>query len=137
MASEKDLSQAMDWVRKAVKPLKGFRVMTEKPFASRLQALLARGDEAVFGLAELAAQPGMSWKKALKAWDGDASAYLDRERGADEAFPWECIDIGAEWANGSTLEPTDQLPQVNPPPPEPQPPLPDDMGQTGLRPVGL
>ena len=98
MASEDDLERAMGWVRAAVKPLKGFRAMTEKPFSARLQALLARGDERVFDLAELASAPGMSWKKALKAWDGDQGRYLDRERAKDEAFAWECIDIGVDRA---------------------------------------
>lgn len=98
MAGEAELERAMDWVRAAVKPLKGFRAMTEKPFASRLQGLLARGDESVFDLAELAAEPGGSWRAALKRWDGDASAFLDRERGEDEAFPWECIDVGVDRA---------------------------------------
>lgn len=96
MASDADLSQSMDWVRKAVKPLKGFRAMTEKPFSARLQALLARGDADVFELAELASEEGMSWKKALKRWDGDMAAYIDRERTEDEVFPWECIDIGVD-----------------------------------------
>jgi radical SAM superfamily enzyme YgiQ (UPF0313 family) len=94
MADEAALEWAMGQVRAMVKPLRGFRAMLERPGPARLQGLLARGDEAVFDLAELAARPGMGWRRALKAWEGDPGAYLDRERGRDEAFPWECIDIG-------------------------------------------
>jgi radical SAM superfamily enzyme YgiQ (UPF0313 family) len=94
MADEVALEWALGRVRALVKPLRGFRCMLERPGPARLQGLLARGDEAVFDLAELAARPGMGWRRALKAWEGDPGAYLDRERGRDEAFPWECIDIG-------------------------------------------
>lgn len=94
MADDKQLKWAMGRVRDAVKPVKGFRAMTEKPFSARLQGLLARGDEEVFDLAEIAARDGMTWRKALKQWGGDAGTYLDAERGRDEVFPWECVDIG-------------------------------------------
>jgi len=96
MRSEADLDAVMRRIKSLVKPLKGFRSMLEKPASARLQGLLARGDERVFELAEIAAQPGMSWRAALKQWDGDPAKYLDRERGADEAFPWECIDTGVD-----------------------------------------
>lgn len=94
MADEAQLEWALGRVRDLVRPLRGFRAMLERPGPARLQALLARGDETVFELAELAARPGMGWRRALKAWDGDPGTFLDRERGQDEAFPWECIDSG-------------------------------------------
>ncbi|MBU1001973.1 MAG: radical SAM protein [Proteobacteria bacterium] len=96
MASEDQLSWAMRRIRDVVKPLKGFRSMVEKPFSARLQAMLARGGEEIFALAEVAARPGMSWKKALREWDGDMGLILDRERGEDEVFPWECLDMGVD-----------------------------------------
>ncbi|NJB67774.1 radical SAM superfamily enzyme YgiQ (UPF0313 family) [Desulfobaculum xiamenense] len=96
MASEAHLDQAMKWLKKAVKPVKGVQVRVDKPGPSRLQGLLARGDEKVFDLIELAALEGKGWKHALREWDGDPADYLDRERGADEKFPWECIDTGVD-----------------------------------------
>jgi len=96
MATEDALNEAMARVRAAVKPLKAFRAMLEKPFSARLQALLARGGEEIFELAELAAEPGMGWRRALKEWDGDPALVLDRERGEDEIFPWECLEIGVK-----------------------------------------
>jgi radical SAM superfamily enzyme YgiQ (UPF0313 family) len=94
MASEEALNQSLARFRAAVKPLKGFTAKTESPFAARLQGLLARGGEDVWALACAAAEPGVTWRKALQEWDGDPAAILDRERGKDEPFPWECVDIG-------------------------------------------
>jgi len=94
MATEEHLNKVMKKLKSVVKPIKGFQVRVDKPAPARLQGLLARGDEKVFDLIEMSACQGLSWKKALRAWDGDMSAYLDRERGADEAFPWECIETG-------------------------------------------
>ncbi|BBD08537.1 radical SAM protein [Desulfovibrio ferrophilus] len=96
MATEKQLSSAMQQIRAVVKPLKGFRAMVEKPSSARLQALLARGGEEIFDLAEAAARPGMSWKKALKQWDVDPAQILDRERDENEVFPWECLEMGVD-----------------------------------------
>lgn len=94
MASEEHLNKVMKKLKKVVKPVKGFQVRVDKPAPARLQGLLARGDEKIFDLIEIAAQKGMNWRKALREWDGDPADYLDRERGADEVFPWECIDNG-------------------------------------------
>ncbi|MEW5773833.1 MAG: radical SAM protein [Thermodesulfobacteriota bacterium] len=94
MAGEDALNQSLARFRAAVKPLKGFSAKTESPFAARLQGLLARGGEDVWDLACRAAEPGVTWRRALQEWDGDPAAILDRERGRDEPFPWECVDIG-------------------------------------------
>ncbi len=96
MADEAQLSKAFAWVRRAAKPYKGVKVHAERPGPARLQALLSRGDERLFPLLADAAEVG--WKKALKRWDGDPAAYLDRERGKDEVFPWDFMDIGVSRA---------------------------------------
>ena len=55
----------------------------------------------------MAAEGEMSWRAALDSWrtaimdagGADPMAeVLDRERGRDEAFPWECIDLGLDRA---------------------------------------
>lgn len=94
MASEDALDHSLARFRAAVKPLKGFTARTESPFAARLQGLLARGGEDAWDLACAAAAPGAGWRRALRGWDGDPAAVLDRERGRDEPFPWECVDLG-------------------------------------------
>jgi len=93
MASEAAIEAAYGRVRQAVKGLKGFRVEVETASMARMQGLLARGDAALFSLITAAAEAG-SFRRALKRWDGDVSACLDRERPRDEAFPWEIVDVG-------------------------------------------
>lgn len=99
MASEDELNASQARFRAAVKPLKGFSAKTESPFAARLQGLLARGGEEVWDLACAAAEPGVTWRKALAEWPHDPADILDRERGRDEPFPWECVDIGVSRAH--------------------------------------
>ena len=93
MMSEEKLNARMKMLRQMVKPFKGVTLHHDNPFQARLQGLLARGGEELADFIMLAAEHG-GWKKALKRWDGDPSQVLDRERGADEVFPWEVIDIG-------------------------------------------
>jgi radical SAM superfamily enzyme YgiQ (UPF0313 family) len=99
MAGEALLEDRLAWLSSLVKPMRGVRLEGEKPFWARLQGLLARGGEEMAGLYVLAGERG--WREALAKWPatrgvdgGDAFAGLDRERARDEAFPWECIDIG-------------------------------------------
>lgn len=98
MAGEEALFASLARFRAAVKPLRGFVAKTESPFAARLQGLLARAGEEAWDLACLAAEPGATWRQALAAWPHDPADILDRERGEDEPFPWECIDIGVSRA---------------------------------------
>ncbi len=105
MASEERLAASLARVKTLAKAMPGFRFRGESPFAARLQGLLARGGEEVFSLVRLAAEQDLSWRAALESWKeiiGDAgghdpvAAILDHERGRDEAFPWECIDLGLD-----------------------------------------
>jgi radical SAM superfamily enzyme YgiQ (UPF0313 family) len=96
MASERALQDRIEQIRRIIKPLKGFAFNADKPRMARRQALLSRGDERLAALLLAAAEPGVGLTRALKAWDGDPDWYLDRERGEDERFPWEVIDLGVE-----------------------------------------
>ncbi len=93
MASEAVIEAAYARIRQAAKGLKGFRVETETPSMARMQGLLARGDERLFPLIEAAAAKG-GFRRALKDWDGDMAAILDRERPYEEVLPWDRIDTG-------------------------------------------
>ncbi|WP_247648421.1 radical SAM protein [Pseudodesulfovibrio sp. zrk46] len=95
MMSEQELNRRMKILTKMVKPYKGITFHHDNPFQARLQGMLARGGEEMADYILLAAEHG-GWKKALKKWDGDPSAILDHERGEDEVFPWEVIDIGVK-----------------------------------------
>ena len=92
MSAEHALEERLAQLAALVKPLRGVRIEGESPFWARTQGLLARGGEDLASLHVLAAEHG--WRQAMKEWPGDASAVLDRKRAKDEAFPWECIDIG-------------------------------------------
>jgi hypothetical protein len=96
MATEQALQDRIEQVRRIVKPLQGFAFKADRPRAARHQALLSRGDGRLADLLLLASDPGVGLQRALKTWDGDPGWYLDRERGADERFPWEVIDLGVE-----------------------------------------
>ncbi len=117
MASEEDIARAGERLKQAVAPHKGMRYSLDGAFAARVQGLLARGDERLFELILLAAKNGGNFKKALYAWDGDPAAYIDRERGPDEPFPWEIVDVGVsrdylrqEWRRYLDAVPTAKCP---------------------------
>ncbi|AMK10665.1 radical SAM protein [Pseudodesulfovibrio indicus] len=93
MMDEAALNERMKRLVKMAKPYKGVTLQHDDPFQARLQGLLARGGEELAEFILLAAEQG-GWKKALKLWKGDPSDILDRERGEDEPFPWEVVDIG-------------------------------------------
>ncbi|QGY42014.1 radical SAM protein [Pseudodesulfovibrio cashew] len=95
MMGEQELNARMKGLTKMVKPHKGVTLHHDNPFQARLQGLLARGGEDMADFILLAAEHG-GWKKALKLWNGDPAAVLDHERGRDEVFPWEVIDIGVK-----------------------------------------
>jgi radical SAM superfamily enzyme YgiQ (UPF0313 family) len=93
MAPEQALTRRLKQLRGLVRRFRAVSLAADSPGRARLQGLLARGDESLADLIELAAERG-GWKQGLAAWPGDASAFLDRERGRAERFPWEVIDAG-------------------------------------------
>ncbi|WP_243547378.1 radical SAM protein [Pseudodesulfovibrio tunisiensis] len=95
MASEEEIDRRFKILEKMMKPIKGVTFQHDSPFQARLQGVLARGGEELADFILLAAEHG-GWKKALKHWDGDPSAIIDRERDKDDPFPWDMIDIGVK-----------------------------------------
>jgi radical SAM superfamily enzyme YgiQ (UPF0313 family) len=117
MAGEAELEERLSAMAAMAKPLRGVRIDGEKPFWARLQGLLARGGEDLADLCALAGEHG--WRKAVKEWSGDFVSVLDRERGRDEAFPWEVIDIGVgrealwkEWERYASGKQTPKCPDT-------------------------
>jgi len=95
MAGEEEQTRRLKDMAKMVKKYKGVSLHHDSAWQARLQGLLARGDEKVADFIQLAAEEG-GWKKAFRKWNGDPGQYIDRERGEDEVFPWEVIDIGVK-----------------------------------------
>lgn len=93
MASEAALVAAQKRLAEMVKRYRGLTLNVDAPFQARLQGVLSRGGEEAFELVRLAAEHG-GWKKGMRRFEAETSTILDRERGVDETFPWEVIDVG-------------------------------------------
>ncbi|OIO04341.1 MAG: radical SAM protein [Desulfovibrionaceae bacterium CG1_02_65_16] len=93
MMSEERLIAAQKRLAEMVRPLRGVALSVDAPFQARLQGVLSRGGEEVFELVRLAAEHG-GWKKAMRRFEVETAELLDRERAADEIFPWEVVDVG-------------------------------------------
>jgi len=97
MASEASLVAAQRRLADMVKHHRGMTLNVDAPFQARLQGVLSRGGEESFALVQLAAELG-GWKKAMRRYEAETALVLDRERGADEVFPWEVVDMGVSRA---------------------------------------
>ncbi|MBI9080150.1 MAG: radical SAM protein [Pseudodesulfovibrio sp.] len=118
MAGEKELEARMKQLTLMVKPFKGVTLHHDAPFQARLQGMLARGGEELADFILLAAKHG-GWKKALKRWDGNMADIIDRERGENEIFPWEVIDVGVkreyllkEWKRAKAAQTSPKCPSL-------------------------
>jgi radical SAM superfamily enzyme YgiQ (UPF0313 family) len=98
MMGEAELVAAQKRLAEMVKPLRGVALNVDAPFQARLQGVLSRGGEEVFELVRLAAAEG-GWKKAMRRFEPETARLLDRERGTDEPFPWEVVDVGVRRAS--------------------------------------
>ena len=92
------LEDKLDLIKRAARRLDTIRVVHENPREAALQALLARGDRRVADFIELAAGLDGDWRRALREWDRDASAYTRRPRETTEVLPWDHFDVGVKKA---------------------------------------
>ena len=92
------LEDKLDAIKRAARRLDTIRVVHENPREAALQALLARGDRRVADFIELAAGLDGDWRRALREWDGDPTAYTRRPRETTEVLPWDHFDVGVKKA---------------------------------------
>ncbi|HEU4438128.1 MAG TPA: radical SAM protein [Methylomirabilota bacterium] len=92
------LEDKLDVIKRAARRLDTIRVVHENPREAALQALLARGDRRVADFIELAAGLEGDWRRALREWDRDPSAYTRRPRETSEILPWDHFDVGVKKA---------------------------------------
>lgn len=101
------LREKMQWVKRQ---LEGQRKRVQLHYAdekaSLLEAVLARGDRRLGPVLEQALRLGCQfdawndcfsfdlWMRAFEACGVAPGSYANRERKADEAFPWDVIDVG-------------------------------------------
>lgn len=91
-----ELKERAKWIKKALGKVPNVRVHFDLPKWSYVQALLSRGDRRVSFFLEKVALEGMSWTQAMQNAPLNPDFWVMRERGPDEAFPWEIIDHGLD-----------------------------------------
>ena len=96
MADRKEVEQKLKHLEKSLRGRKHIVVNVESPKEAYVQGVLARGGRPVGEALLRACEAGgsKSFKKALKELGIEAETELYRERGEDEIFPWEKLDMG-------------------------------------------
>lgn len=93
-AGVRELKERAQRIRKALQRVPNVRVHFDLPKWAYVQALLARGDRRVSLLLEKVALEGLSWTQAMRSVPFNPDFFVMRERGPDEIFPWEVVDVG-------------------------------------------
>lgn len=96
MADRKVVEQKLKHLEKSLRGRKQIVVNVESPKEAYVQGVLARGGRHVGEALLRACEAGgsKSFKKALKDLGIRAEDELYRERGEEEIFPWERLDMG-------------------------------------------
>lgn len=92
------LKERARWIQTALRKVANVRVHFDLPKWAYIQALLARGDRRVGRLLEMVALEGVGWSSALKNLPYNPDYFAVRERGKEEYFPWEILDMGVRRA---------------------------------------
>ncbi len=120
-----EIARKLGLIRHAVREADGLKVRTNDPDEGVIEGLLARGDRRVAAAVERAWRLGARfdgwhevetlpiWRRALEETGVDLAWYSHRERGEDEAFPWDHLDSGLErqwlWEDWRTALSGEQL----------------------------
>lgn len=95
-AGVRELKERAAWIKKALQKVPNVRVHFDLPKWAYVQALLARGDRRAALFIEKVAVEGLSWTQAMRSVAINADFWVMRQRGRDELFPWEVIDLGVK-----------------------------------------
>jgi radical SAM family uncharacterized protein len=93
-AGVRELKERAQWIQKALRKVPNVRVHFDLPKWAYVQALLSRGDRRTAALIEKVAIEGLSWSQAMRTHPLNPDFWVMRERGRDELFPWEIVDLG-------------------------------------------
>ena len=100
------LLEKQDYLRKALRPVKGVKFNWHDARLSRLEAVFARGDRRLSKVLEAAYRAGCrfdswkeffdngKWQQAFEDAGISVSFYAERVRAKDEVLPWDMIDTG-------------------------------------------
>ncbi|MHB0913083.1 MAG: radical SAM protein [Armatimonadota bacterium] len=94
MDAEKVLAAKLDKVKRAVRGIRRTEVSAESAREAVVQGVLARGDRTLRDAILAASGAAPNWRAAFRETGVDPSFYAQRERGEDEVFPWDVIDMG-------------------------------------------
>lgn len=119
MAPKRELEERLKAMRAMARPIKGFKVEGDSPFAARCQGLVARGGPEIFPFLAQVSSSGGNWRAALEDFGELEADILDRERGRHEAFPWEVVDCGvsrehlwSQWERYQSAQHSAPCPQI-------------------------
>ncbi|MFP5212963.1 MAG: radical SAM protein [Acidobacteriota bacterium] len=93
-AGVRELKDRAKWIQNALRKVPNVRVHFDLPKWAYIQALLARGDRRTAQFIEKVALEGQSWSQAMRNAPHNPDFWVMRERGKDELFPWEIVDLG-------------------------------------------
>ena len=108
LAAVEEIRGKQALLRRELGPARGIVYNWNDPQESLLEAALARGDRRVGEVIRRAWQKGCQfeawseqfrperWQQAFQEAELDITWFACRERAADEAFPWDVIDIGVK-----------------------------------------
>jgi radical SAM family uncharacterized protein len=95
-AGVRELKERALWIRKALRKVPNVRVHFDLPKWAYVQALLARGDRRTALFIDKVVVEGFSWTQAMRSVPFNPDFWVMRERGGEEVFPWEVIDLGVK-----------------------------------------
>ncbi len=96
MAPVAVLKSRLQYLRRKLGRVANVRIVADHPDRALFQASLARGDQRLGPALSNFAADGGNWRQLLKRHGLRVEDYALRERGEDEAFPWEIVDHGIE-----------------------------------------
>lgn len=88
------LKKKMRFLAKTVQGIGNMNMIHDLPKWEYLQALLSRGDRRIGRLLRAALENGGDWRAAANEAGLETDFFVTRARAADEALPWDFIDIG-------------------------------------------
>jgi len=94
MASERELREKLSRVRRALSAGRRIEVTASGPREARREGVLARGGRELSEAIVLHGVENVPWKAAMRRSGVDPARIIDRERGEDEVFPWDILEVG-------------------------------------------
>ena len=90
------LKNRLQYLRKKLGREANIRIVADHPDRALFQASLARGDRRLGPALLDFAENGGNWRQIMKRQGLPVDEYALRERGQDEALPWEVVDHGID-----------------------------------------